>query len=64
MEVPRLGVELELQLLPYITATAMWDPSLICDYTTAHSDARSLTPLSKSRDQNCVLMDTCQIHFH
>ena len=27
MEVPRLGVKLELQLPAYITATAMWDPS-------------------------------------
>ena len=27
MEVPRLGVELELQLLAYTTATATWDPS-------------------------------------
>ena len=26
MEVPRLGVELELQLSAYTTATAMWDP--------------------------------------
>ena len=27
MEIPRLGVELELQLAAYTTATAMWDPS-------------------------------------
>ena len=31
MVVPRLGVKLELQLLAYATATAMWDPSCICD---------------------------------
>ena len=31
MEVPRLGVELELQLLAYTTATATWDPSHIWD---------------------------------
>ena len=31
MEVPRLGVQSELQLLAYITATAMPDPSCICD---------------------------------
>ena len=31
MEVPRLGVELELQLLAYTTVTAMPDPSHICD---------------------------------
>ena len=27
MEVPRLGVQSELQLLTYVTATAMQDPS-------------------------------------
>ena len=31
LEVPRLGVESELQLPAFITATAMWDPSSICD---------------------------------
>ena len=31
MKVARLGVESELQLLAYTTATATWDPSHICD---------------------------------
>ena len=31
MEVPRLGVKLELQLQAYTTATATWDPSHICN---------------------------------
>ena len=31
MEVPRLGVETELQLPAYATATATLDLSLICD---------------------------------
>ena len=31
VEVPRLGVELELQLPAYTTATATSDPSHICD---------------------------------
>ena len=43
MEVPRLGAELELQLLAYATATATQDPSHICAYTTAHGNARSWT---------------------
>ena len=30
-EVPRLGVESELQLPAYTTATATWDPSHICE---------------------------------
>ena len=31
MEIPRLGVELELELLAYATATTMWDPRHVCD---------------------------------
>ena len=31
MEVPRLGVKAELQLQAYATATAMEDPSHICE---------------------------------
>ena len=31
MEVPGLELESELQLQAYVTATAMWDLSLICD---------------------------------
>ena len=40
MEVPRLGVELELQLPAYATATATW---LQPAYTTVHGNAGSLT---------------------
>ena len=43
MEVPRLGVELDLQLPAYTTATAMLDPRVSVTYTTAHSNAGSLT---------------------
>ena len=45
MEVPRLGVKSELQLLAYATATATAtrDLSPIFDYNTAHSNTRSLT---------------------
>ena len=43
MEVPRLGVESELQLPAYATATAMTDPSHICDLHHSHSNAKSLT---------------------
>ena len=31
MEVPRIGVKSELQLPAYVTATAMLDPSCVCD---------------------------------
>ena len=42
MEVPRLGVELELQPPAYTTATTQ-DPATSATYTTAHSNAGSLT---------------------
>ena len=31
MEIPRLGLELELQLPACTTAMAMWNPNCICD---------------------------------
>ena len=37
MEVPRLGVKLELQLLAYPTATATPDLAMSATYTTAGS---------------------------
>ena len=43
MEVPRIGVELELQLPAYTTATAMRDLTTSSIYTTAHSKVGSLT---------------------
>ena len=51
MELPRLGVELELQLLAYTAATGT--PHL------CHSSQQYqiLNPLSKARDQTHVLMD-------
>ena len=50
MEVSRLGVELELQLLAYTTAIAMPDPS--CVYGLHHSLQQCwiLNPLIKARD--------------
>ena len=43
MEVPRLGVELELQLLAYTTATAMQYLNHSATYTAACSNAGPLT---------------------
>ena len=45
MEVPRLGVELELGLLAYATATAMPDPSGICDLHHSSWQRWVLNPL-------------------
>ena len=59
MEVPRLGVESELQLLAYATATAMLDPNLLCDLH--HSSWQ----MSKARDRTQgVLMDTSRVRYH
>ena len=56
MEVPRLGVELELQLPAYISATVTWDTSHICDIHCSSWQHWILNPLSEARDQ--ILMDT------
>ena len=58
MEVPRLGVKSELYLLAYATATAMWDPSRVCDLN--HS---SLNPFSEARDPTCIIIDVSHIYF-
>ena len=50
MEVPRLGVKSELQLLAYGTATAMLDLSCICDLHHNLWQPQILNPLSKARD--------------
>ena len=60
MEVPRLGVESELQLLTYITATVMPDSSRVCD--PQHSSWQQVNPLSETRDQTCDLIDTSRVH--
>ena len=50
MEVPRLGVKLELQLLAYATATATPDPRRICALHYSSWQHQILNPLSKARD--------------
>ena len=50
MEVPRLRVHLELQPLAYTTATAMQDPSRVCDLRHNSWQHRTLNPLSEARD--------------
>ena len=61
MEAPRLGVESELWTPAY--ATAMPDLSCICGLHHSSEQCWILNPLIEAKDQNCVLMNTSQIHF-
>ena len=49
MEVPRLGVELELQMQAYTTATAMRDPSHIWDLHCSSQQCQILNPWARPR---------------
>ena len=61
MEVPRLGVQLELQVPAYTTAIAMPDPNLICDLHHSSWQRQILNTLRDTRDQTRILMDTSQV---
>ena len=64
MEVPELGVELELQLLAYATGTAMQDLSHVCDLHHSSQQCWILNPLSGARDRARILMDMSWVHYH
>ena len=59
MEVLRLGVELELQLPAYATATVMPAPSRVC---SLHHISQHLNPLSEAKDGTCILVDPSRVH--
>ena len=63
MEIPRLGVQLELQLPAYTTDTATPDLSCVCDPHHNSQQCWILNPLSKARDQTHNIMVPSQIHF-
>ena len=50
MEVPRVGVSLELQMPAYTTATATPDLSYVCDLHRSSLQHRILNSLSEARD--------------
>ena len=64
MEVPRLGIKLELQLLAYTTDTATPDPNCICTLHCSSQKHWILNPLSGARDQTHIIMDTNQVCYH
>ena len=64
MEVARLWVQLELQLLACTTATATPDLSRVCDLHHSSPQCQILNPLIKARDWTRNLMVPSQISFH
>ena len=64
LEVPRLGVESELYLPAYTTATATWDASCVCNLHHSWQQCQILNPLSKARDQTCNLMGPTKSSIH
>ena len=58
VEVPRLGVEVELQSWAYGRVTAMPDLSHICDLHDSSWQNQILNPMSKARHRTYILMDT------
>ena len=61
MEVPRLGVEKELQLMAYAAVTAMPGLSHICNLHLSSCQCQILNPLSEARDQTQILMDISRV---
>ena len=64
LEVPKLGVQSELQLPAYATATAMLDLSCVCYLHHSSQQCWIPDPLSEAKDRTFILMDTSQIYFH
>ena len=62
MEGPRLGVQLELQMLAYVTATAMLDLSHICNLHHSSHKHQILNPLSEARDPTQALVGFVSLH--
>ena len=64
VEVPTLVIKPELQLPAYTTATAVWDPSHICDLHHSSQQCQIPDPLSEARDQTRILVDSGRVCFH
>ena len=62
MEVPRQGIEQELQLPADVTAAATRDPSRVIDLHHSSWQQWILNPLREARDQTRILMDPSPVH--
>ena len=62
MEVPRLEVKSELQLLAYTTATAEQDLSHVCNLHHSSQQHWILNPVSEARDKTPNLMVPSRIY--
>ena len=58
MKALRLGVESELHLPPYASATATWDLNCVCDLYHSSGRHQILNPVSEARNGIHNLMDT------
>ena len=63
IEVLKLGVELDLQLPAYAIATATEELSYVCDLHHSSQQCHILNPLSETRGQTHILMDTSEVHY-
>ena len=63
MEVPRLGVESELQLPAYATATTTPDSSHIGNLHHSSRRCQILNPLREAKDQTCIPVDIRLVHY-
>ena len=63
LEVPRLGAESELQLPAYSTATAMPNPSCICDLHCGLQQCRILNPQNHNRNSLFIYFLSVLIYF-
>ena len=58
----QVGVESELKLPVYTTATATQDPGRVYDLHHSSWHCQILNPLNEARDQTGVLMDVNRVH--
>ena len=64
IEVPRIGVELKLQLPAYIIATELPDLSHVRNLHHRPQQRWILNPLGKARDWNHILMESSWVQYH